>query len=255
MRSDMAKVLVERPRPGSRMGSRPMKSYHGRVQRQMQRCLETGDSPSSKEPHWQRFGYKRSFNEHLSPLRRYLRKQVGRPWNKVHSEICAHINSGNVVQNHILTHLYEYVERHVKLVNGKIERLDGKPLRYWSLYYVCPRTGLLRLTRRPTNWQDYFRSYHGSTYTEFKIEAVQIVDSYHLCLKIHGVWKLVEVRPLPALEYRPLSKQHDILLCQPVANLTEEEMRKHYGRAVYAISCRTLSLKELEQYPIPRAAR
>jgi hypothetical protein len=251
MRSDMAKVLVERPRPGSRMGSRPKKSYHGQVQKQMRRCLETGDSPPTKETHWQRFGYKRHFNEHLSPLRRYLHKQLGRPWNKVHSEICANINQGNVVQNHILTHLYQYVERHVCERNGKIERLDGRPLHFWSLYYVCPRTRLLRLTPRPTNWTDYFRQHRGAASNELNIEAVHVVNQYHLCLKINSSWELVEVRPLPAPEFRAMSRQSDIILGRPVTNLTEELLRKHYGRPVYVISRRLLSEKELKQYPIP----
>ena len=135
--------------------------------------------------------------------------------------------------------------------NGKIERLDGKPLHYWSLYYVCPRTGLLRLTPRPTNWSDYYRLHHGSATREITIDAVRVVNQHQLCLKIAGVWELVEVRPLPALEYRHLNKQSDVILDRPVANLTEELLRKHYGRAVYAISRRRLSLKELKQYPIP----
>jgi len=234
------------------MGSRPKKSYIDHIRRQMRKCLETGDSPSNKEPHWQRIGSKRHFNEHLSPLRRYLRKHVGRPWNKVHSEICAHINPSNVVQNHILTHLYQYVERHVVEVNGKIESRNGTPISYWSLFYVCPRTGLLRLTYRPANWREQYAVHYGSAVTELKIEAVQVVDPYHLCLKIHGVCKMVEVRPLPPLEYRLKSKQRDILLDRPVANLTEDVLRKHYGRPVYAITCRLLSMKELKQYPIPQ---
>lgn len=250
MRSDLAKVLVERPRPGSRDGNRPMKSYIGHLHRQMRHCLETGDSPPTKEPQWQRIGFKRRFNEHLSPLRRYLRKQVGRPWNKVHSEICAHINRGNVVQNHILTHLYQYVERHVIVVDGKVVRLDGRPLYFWSLYYVCPRTGLLRQTSRPTKWKEYFHYLNGSS-NELRIEAVHVIDQHHLCLKINGSWELVEVRPLPSMQYRAMSRQSDVILNQPVKNLTDEAVRKHYGKAVYVFSRRKLHPKELKHYPIP----
>ena len=46
----------------------------------------------------------RSLNENLAPLRRYLHAQVGRPWNKVFSEICC-IDRRNTVQQHIHQHI------------------------------------------------------------------------------------------------------------------------------------------------------
>ncbi len=45
MRADMAKVLVERPRLGSRMRSRPGKGYW----KSYHRAIEAGDSPPTRK--------------------------------------------------------------------------------------------------------------------------------------------------------------------------------------------------------------
>jgi hypothetical protein len=90
-------------------------------------------------------------NEHLGPLRRYLDKQVGRPWDTVFSEICRHINRNSAVQDHVRDHVEDYVATHVILIDGvpcdgSRSRTYGRPLsklRYRP-WYVCPRTGLLR---------------------------------------------------------------------------------------------------------------
>ena len=108
MRADMGKVLVERPRPGSRDGSRPRKGYRKLLRKEL-----ADDSPRTREGMLTRTGGTRSFNEHLAPLRRFLDSNVGRPWNNVYAEICSHVDRGNVVQKHILTHLFDYVVTNV----------------------------------------------------------------------------------------------------------------------------------------------
>jgi hypothetical protein len=112
MRADMAKVIVERPR---KMGG----SYHRPkgYQRQLKRYGE--DGPPAREgikARWQ--GRTKYLNEHLGPLRRYLDSQVGRPWNQVFSEICAHIDRNSAVQDHVRDHVEDYVTRHVILIDG-----------------------------------------------------------------------------------------------------------------------------------------
>ena len=79
MRDDMAQVIVERPR--LRGGS----TRKGRT--------TDWDAMPSREgmrrPHVLR-GDPKSLNENLSPLRRYLERQVGRPWDKVYPKLpCA----------------------------------------------------------------------------------------------------------------------------------------------------------------------
>src|SRR5262245_48863884 len=107
MRADMGKVLVERPRVRAgfvqgRTGRRYAKS--------VRRGLASEDSSPAREGIKRRYhgGASRMkfFNEHLSPLRRFVDANVGRPWDKVYAEICQHVDRGNVVQKHILTHLF-----------------------------------------------------------------------------------------------------------------------------------------------------
>jgi hypothetical protein len=44
-----------------------------------------------------------------APLRRFLKRQVGRPWDKVYSEIAAHLRADNTVRQHVRDHLRNFV--------------------------------------------------------------------------------------------------------------------------------------------------
>src|SRR4029077_7165209 len=86
----------------------------------------------------------------LAPLRRFLGRRVGRPWNAVYSEITASLRLDSVVQKHVLDHLFHFVEVHATLVKGAPHALRyGGPVPLESYragtFYVCPKTGLLRL--------------------------------------------------------------------------------------------------------------
>jgi hypothetical protein len=144
MRRDMAKVIVERPRSGSRLPARK-KGYRKQLQK------TPFDELPTREPMLGRWrGMDRSLNEHLGPMRRFLRSRVGRPWNKVHQELCAHVSMDNAVQKHVLTHVFDYVHRLVDVAGRKVTlRIGlgrGRLLRPGELY-VSPRTGLLLAVR------------------------------------------------------------------------------------------------------------
>jgi hypothetical protein len=151
MRADMAKVIVERPRIKGCAWHKP-KGYQRRLRRY------GDDGPPAREgikACWQ--GRTKYLNEHLGPLRRYLDKQVGRPWDKVFSEICARINRSNAVQDHVRDHVADYVTTHVLLIDGVPCSGEGGlgygiPLHHqyrFRPWYVCPRTGLLRRVKKP----------------------------------------------------------------------------------------------------------
>lgn len=137
----MNKVIVERPRMGSRRRSRK-KGYRKYIER-----TRVEDLPRH-EPMLGRWkGREKHLNEHLGPMRRFLRSNVGRPWNKVHQELCEHVNFDNAVQAHVLSHIFDYVHKHVEILGEAIVafRPWGYPrtLRPGEMY-VCPRTGLLK---------------------------------------------------------------------------------------------------------------
>ena len=111
MRPDMQKVIVERPRWGS---GRPSAKLGQRVD------LQTVDDDFDSGP--KRVSSARGgrlntrspwggkwLNENLQPLERYIRSQVGRPWNKVYSEICERIDTRRAIGQHVLDHLEDII--------------------------------------------------------------------------------------------------------------------------------------------------
>lgn len=136
MRSDMQSVIIERPRVGGYKPSRP--------QLVIRDDLDEMGGPR-KESMWAEIRRQgNNFKEQtdvIGPLRRYLHKQVGRPWNKIFSEIKEHAN-GRMGQ-HLLVHVDGEVERPV-LTAGGLLNMYGWPYRPEGLW-VNPRTGLLCL--------------------------------------------------------------------------------------------------------------
>jgi hypothetical protein len=240
MRADMAKVIVERPRFGSRARGKG-KGYRRRQQR-----LGPDEQPR-REGIKVHSGGTKMLNEHLGPLRRFLQSRVGRPWNKVFAEICENISRNSAVQDHVRDHVDDYVETKVVLIDGVPcyghSGLYGRPLNAGYrrlLLYVCPVTGLLK--RVPPRQA---RSRQNKTPA---VPHVRVSDNQQCCW-VEGGWHLVEVKPLPLMPHP--GKQRDVVLGRPVALVTPEEARRTYGAAVYAVAKRRLGKKEMRQLPIP----
>lgn len=141
MRRDMAKKLVERPR-------------HGAGWKRKSRGRATADMPR-REPMSMGRGSK-GFGENLAPLRRFLHRSVGRPWDDVYSEIRAHLGPRSTVHMHVLVHLDRMVEKHPVFIDGRPYHPEASAGRYqpirgsrWDCLYVCPETGTLQCYRRP----------------------------------------------------------------------------------------------------------
>jgi hypothetical protein len=153
MRADMAKVIVERPRSGSRLPS--VKTARRIWPRQDLEDFDSG--PSRRSASMGSPGNSKWLNEHLGPLRRFLRSNVGRPWDKVYSEISAALGQRNALVEHVFFHLEGYVCENVEIRDGVAYHAD-----VWRgakcTFYVHPRTGILlyQQYKRKVAW--------GSTY-------------------------------------------------------------------------------------------
>jgi hypothetical protein len=135
MRDDMARVIVERPRI-------PAFSRKGRTRP----LEELPHHEGMRRGHAER-GERKTLNENLQPLRRYLERQVGRPWDKVYSEIAAGLRVTNTVQQHVRDHLRDFVAvKPRRLCYGWLGRPNG--LLWHQPLYVDPVTGLLCRTDR-----------------------------------------------------------------------------------------------------------
>ena len=226
MRSDMAKVIVERPR-GGRLRKSRQKGYRRYLQRAAAAGLPTRECMLGR---WK--GGTKFFSEHLGPLCKFLRSQVGRPWNKVHSEICRHVRPDSVVQNHILTHVWDEVAVHVVLTNGvpcfAEPPLTGRALSPGDLY-VCPKSGLLKIAKpRPRR----------------QVRRLMLSENlqYHL---VNGIWLEVRLRKLPP----DFEGCWDALLQRRIGTMRRAELWKSYGQPAYALSTRPLTRDEDKKLP------
>lgn len=146
MRSDMFEVIIERPRWGHQGIHRK-----GRRGERTERAFER----APKQIGMGREGRSKSLNENLAPLRRFLARHVGRPWDKVRSEMCAVLSMSSAVQKHVLDHVKDYVEESPVMIDGVPHHPRARAGTYhpicswrrWGSFYVCPETGLLRAAR------------------------------------------------------------------------------------------------------------
>lgn len=148
MRSDMKKVIVTPPRHGGKWDEGRKFRENNQLHRDPE-SLPTKESMRKKHrSHWSG----KEFSDFLAPLRRFLEKNVGRPWNKVYSEICEHADSRSLTGWHLRTHVEMEIERNVIK--------DGKKIYYCPQYYrgvvelrrdelyVDPDDGLLKMYKR-----------------------------------------------------------------------------------------------------------
>jgi hypothetical protein len=180
----MKKVVVERPRWASRQ----------RNQKFGARLRYIPDHDYDDEPKKARgfesysHGYKKRFTDLLGPLVGFLRKNVGRPWDKVYSELSVNLDKRKVTGRHIFVHVDDMVERHCFIgVDGRVWTTAWDGDRPVSGMYVHPRTGLLCETK-------------GITRRERKRKRQQAEDHFlHLTdtlgyRKHAGIWYRVKLR-------------------------------------------------------------
>lgn len=147
MREDMFEVIVECRRRGSRGGNRGAAK--------LARAFEDSAAPLTGRRAAKLRGHSRSLNENLNPLKRYLASQVGRPWNKIYSEICASLDTGSSVKQHVRDHAVDFVAMPYLRPDGTLAasseqfRVCGTP--WYEALYVDPRDGLLKESR--TLWR------------------------------------------------------------------------------------------------------
>jgi hypothetical protein len=248
LRSDMAKVIVERPRHGSCMRGQG-KGYWRDLKR-----VPRDELPKRERMKQSLRGMTKSLNEHLGPLRRYLEKQVGRPWNKVFAEICANISRDCAVQDHVCDHVFDYVATKVSEIDGVLYETTkwGRPIPlleswYRPLLYVCPTTGLLKIVKRKSRR-------HAKQMQ--KLPVLQVTVDYDISLiRKTGIWYRVRFAPFPKTTRRdfnglPLTffdvLQNTLLACADAVH--------HYGRAVIADEVRLATREEIRKYGEPLKA-
>jgi hypothetical protein len=191
MRADMYKVIVERPRRGGGV------EFNSEA-RLFRNSEDTPYKIGIKKGHSRR----KSLNENLNPLKRFLESQVGRPWDKVYSELSKGIDRRNTVQEHIYAHIEQFVaiktqwqetenkpnsNGHCVIVKNKGWRGAWLTLREsHTELYVHPNSGLL--LKNP-----YYERWSAQSRRERKLKEKTIASQLHIIS--------------PRLEYRIIDEQ------------------------------------------------
>jgi hypothetical protein len=250
MRKDMWKVIVERPRGG------------GEVSKGRYRNVPIEDLSAfegMRRPHRER----KALNENLSPLRRYLRSQVGRPWDKVYADICANLRPESTVQQHVRDHVTDFVAVNTRIEDSVVLVLDtgrwwGGVRRLDEAYidlYVHPVSGLLLENR---HWRrgrlHAYRRAQARRARKLLDRRRDIADDVQLH-KLNGCWYEVRLGPTPraitCVERRAdgsiyrYTSYRDEIIGAGLSRLAPEEL---YGRpGVHAVAKRQLSRRELKK--------
>jgi hypothetical protein len=247
MRTDMFKVLVERPR-----------GYKGTDARANRRRDDFEGPPFLG----MRAGYGyRALNENLRPLQRYLRAQIGRPWGKVYSEIARTIDRRSTVQQHVYQHIEDFVSTQVAWKDGRLVDLDayGGIGELSQELYVDPRTGLLRLNKHYRSWAQKRRE--RAAEHEAEVDARRrIVDDLTQLHLIDGEWYEIHFSALPLGQWREVvvrgravrkyvaDRRYDVLLKRMTSEIDSDRSRLHGLEPRYASAKRQLSHREKKSY-------
>jgi hypothetical protein len=239
MRSDMFEVIIERPRTGGGRGmtkgrrAEPLRQHEAPIWEPVSRGRGT-----------------KCLNENLAPLRRFLASRVGRPWDAVRSEISARLTMRSAVHKHVLDHVKDMVEENAVLIDGRPYHHPGGYYPYgglivaagWRGFYVCPKTGALRLASE--RWKRPHRP-----------EAdpdVRRIDDLRQARRIEGVWYLVTFAPVPGLHSERAACRDVVIgasLDTPGMLDYSGRLKKTHGRADrYAAEKRQLSTREIRVY-------
>jgi len=144
MRSDMFKVIVERPRWASRHAPAVKLKKDRNADRKF---------VGHKRHAWEEAAYTKCLNENLAPLKRFLQKQRGRRWDDVYSEICQHLDTGSTVKMHVREHVDDFIMVRISTDRDGVWLGQGRwgspwPVsRWWPDLYVDPNDGIIKETR------------------------------------------------------------------------------------------------------------
>ncbi len=99
MREDMFRLLVLRGKSGWRL-----------KRKRRPKNEREAEAMPKREGMKKSVCHRRFFDEYLAPLRRFILKNDGRPWDSVYSEIRRNLRVSRAVHLHILEHLEHLVE-------------------------------------------------------------------------------------------------------------------------------------------------
>ena len=227
----LSEITIERPRRGMRISLKKTTGFKKRMNELMREACE-GEllRPYLLKPR----NKSKDLSDHLNPLRRFLRSRVGQPWDTVYSELCQRLSCNTLAGQHVRSHIWDFVERHVEIVDGIPHRKAAcwrgtGPLysSYTDRFYVHPDTGLLCLAAKSSPKPSQPR------------EDLLIVDAYRRYQKFDGIWYLITFREIPKATTDFFV---DVL---KKAKVSHQDARQIQGMRMYASSKKQCNKKEI----------
>lgn len=184
-------IVIERPRGGMRISLKKLTGY----KKALKKITDEASEDGLLRPYLVKTRKRtKHFSDHLGPLYRWLHSQVGKPWDAIYKELCQQLETRTLSGQHILFHVWGYVERHVELINGvpypqsRNSYSHRYPLGYWrEQLYVHPDTGILCIAKKAPR-----------IHTKKRNDLLIVNNDYHY-RQLNNVWYLVSVpcQPLP----------------------------------------------------------
>jgi hypothetical protein len=231
----MGKVITERPRGGWRY-----KSAKGE-RKALQKGFEDSPKREKIRQKWN-WGCKH-FTDVIGPLEGFILANVGRPWDKVYSEVRAVLKPTGMSAIHAIGHLFDCValakdiyisEKHGPCfkANSFWRRDRDGEIPIYQIAYVDPNDGILKKNK----WKDR----HLSRPPRQKKPRLFIkVDDTHVYKKVDDIWYVVTLA-----NYQDVRGLYDVVLkCHP-----REYRKRHdeYGGDFYAVAKRQLNSREIK---------
>jgi hypothetical protein len=254
VRSDMAKVLCEEPRHGMRTKYRKGSLREDkRVPMDEKPVKEAGNLRRN----WLGDYSHKEFGDHVQPLRRFVLSCVGRKWDDVYSEIRKTIPKGSVVNNHLYTHLFEYVATNVYINDGvpydtHYSGWRGKQgLSVYQDTYVHPDTGILCKTPK--------RPYRGRHKNNLNYIGIDENTAYY---RKDGIWYICKFRGFPekgeSYGYDMMYHEHwriyyyesrirNFPISRDNRSMVKHHFTNYYGKPVYCYQKQQISKKEIKK--------
>ncbi|QLE42568.1 hypothetical protein FD723_20450 [Nostoc sp. C052] len=191
----LSEIVIERPRGGRRISLKKVTGFKKQLYKITQDAIQDGLlNPYLIKP----INKSKYLSDHLGPLRRFLRSQVGQPWNDVYSQLCQRLDPNTMAGRHVIDHVWDYVERYVEIIDGSFYSKSYRGYRsqldtnHRDRFYIHPETGILCAAERIPRKQKQKQ--------EQKQEQTDIViiDNYHQYQKLNDIWYFITFEDLPS---------------------------------------------------------
>ena len=227
----LSEITIERPRSGMRISLKKTTGFKKRLQKLTQDASEDGFlRPYLLKPR----NKSKYLSDHINPLRRYLRSHLGHSWNDVFSKLCKRLSSNTLAGQHVRSHIWDFVELHVEMVDGVPYRKASSwrgvgPLYsyYHERFYVHPNTGILCLAAKESPKRSEPRN------------DILNLDGYRQYRQLNGIWYRVTFREFPQV---PTAIVTDVLR---KTTISYRDSQQFYGKPIYATEKKQCNKKEI----------